>query len=1167
MKLNQIFLKPVDRPIEGVIKADDEAGLNIEIEEYVLTNEIEKRLAAFLSAYNNYQVANGVWISGFFGSGKSHLLKMLAYLLDNQTIDTAPIVDSFVTKTDDRVLRAELMKAASIPAKSILFNIDQKADVISKKDLDALLGVFLKVFNEMQGYYGKQAYIAQFERELDDRGIYNTFKDEFARISGISWEEGREQSILEGDNIANAYASVTGTSPTSALGILDKYRSSYQVSIEDFAELVNNYIQRQGSMFRLNFFVDEVGQYIADSVKLMTNLQTIAESLATKCRGRAWIVVTAQEDMNTVVGEMGLQQGNDFSKIQARFSTRMKLTSQDVAEVIQKRLLAKNDQGNAEIATIYDHQANNFKTLFDFADGAQSYKNFKDKEHFVDAYPFIPYQFVLFQSAIQSLSQHNAFEGKHSSVGERSMLGVFQQVAVHIGNYDVGQLATFDLMFEGIRNSLKANIQRSILNAEQNLDNPFALRLLKALFLVKYVKEFKATERNLSVLMTDRFGQDISKLRKDVQEALDILEQQTYIQRNGELYEFLTDEEKDVEQDIKSTEIDLSSVSDELGSIVFDRIIRDTKIRTEEGTTDYSFTRIVDSRPFKGKISELGIHLITPLNEHAATLSILMAQSMGRDELVIVLPSDNRVISDLTLYLQTQKYFNQNISMAQNDRIKVILNNKQFQNNERRLDIERQARDHVVKATFIINGSELDVNSTDAQTKVIKGFYQLIRTTYTNLKMLPNIVYKDSDISKYLYASDDLFGGDGVELSESEREILNYIVLQKNNGVRITLKTLTERFERKPYGWYLAAILCTLAKLYARGRIEIRQDSNALEAPELEQALVNTRIHPNLILAPEEQFTPAQVRALKDFYNEFFDKPPAFDEAKELATETKEGLQAQFEKLNTLASQSRAYPFLQALSPVLDRLRAVMGKPYAWYISDFKDDADALLDLKDDVISPILSFMNGGQRKIYDDARDFLKNQQANFESIGSVGFDEALQIKQTLEDPNCFRGESMRKVKNLKDNLQTQIDATLKQVKSEATASLVTLHNRVQADERFGQLSTFQQENILESFRDIDNHLNDYTVIAVVKEEVRRFQDETFTKLLTQIDQWLHENAKAAGGTQPPPPVAKYIRSSDISVAFTKLSLDDENDVDAYLKMLREAYLQQIRDGKRIQL
>ena len=140
MTLKTIFQKAIDRPIEGVIKADDQASLRIEIEEYVLTNEIEKRLEDFVHAYNNYQRANGVWVSGFFGSGKSHLLKMLALLLENRSVDGSLVIDSFLPKCgENEILRGDLKKAVSIPSKSILFNIDQKADVISKTEIDALI--------------------------------------------------------------------------------------------------------------------------------------------------------------------------------------------------------------------------------------------------------------------------------------------------------------------------------------------------------------------------------------------------------------------------------------------------------------------------------------------------------------------------------------------------------------------------------------------------------------------------------------------------------------------------------------------------------------------------------------------------------------------------------------------------------------------------------------------------------------------------------------------------------------------------------------------------------------------------------------------------------------------------------------------------------------------
>ena len=133
MNLKDIFEKPVDRPIEGVIKADDDASLRLEVEEYVLTNEVAKRLESFLDAYKNYEGANGVWVSGFFGSGKSHLLKILALILENRVIDGVAALDLFLPKCkDNEILRGDLKRAATIPSKSILFNIDQKADVISK---------------------------------------------------------------------------------------------------------------------------------------------------------------------------------------------------------------------------------------------------------------------------------------------------------------------------------------------------------------------------------------------------------------------------------------------------------------------------------------------------------------------------------------------------------------------------------------------------------------------------------------------------------------------------------------------------------------------------------------------------------------------------------------------------------------------------------------------------------------------------------------------------------------------------------------------------------------------------------------------------------------------------------------------------------------------------
>ncbi|MEB8487652.1 MULTISPECIES: BREX system P-loop protein BrxC [Acidithiobacillus] len=1187
MTLKTIFNKPLDRPIEGVIKADDEASLRLEIEEYVLTNEVEKRLESFLDAYNNYEGANGVWVSGFFGSGKSHLLKMLALLLENRQIDGASALDLFLPKCgDNEILRGDLMRAVAIPSKSILFNIDQKADVISKAQIDALLAVFVKVFDEMCGYYGKQGHIAQFERDLDSRGLYEQFKSAYESTAGRTWQKGREQALLEAKNIAKGYAQATGGDESSAMGILDKYRSQYRVSIEDFAEQVHAYIERQLPDFHLNFFVDEVGQYIAENVKLMTNLQTIAESLATKCRGRAWVIVTAQEDMGTVVGEMGKQQGNDFSKIQARFANRMKLTSADVAEVIQKRLLMKTEEGVRLLSDIYHAQSNNFKTLFDFADGSQTYRNYQDRDHFIHSYPFIPYQFALFQSAIQNLSQHNAFEGKHSSVGERSMLGVFQQVAIQIGGHEIGQLATFDLMFEGIRTALKSNIQRAIIQAENHLDGPFAIRLLKTLFLVKYVKEFKPTLRNLCVLMLDGFNQDLPALRKRVEEALSLLEQQTYVQRNGEIYEYLTDEEKDVEQEIKNTEVESSDVAAELEKIVFDHVIKHRKIRYDapgdnKGGQDYPFSRKLDDR-LHGREYELAIHVISSFHENAESESILRMQSMGRDELLVLMPADERLVRDILMYKRTEKYIRQNISITQQEAVKRILTDKGFQNRDRYAELQQRVQSLVGKAKLFVAGADIEISSEDAQTRVLRGFHELISRAYPNLRMLRGITYAENDIAKFLkHSQQGLLGNDATSLAESEQEMLAFIQSNNRGGVRTTLKNLLEKFERKPYGWYYAAVLCILANLCARGKVEVRTDGNLLEEDELERALRNTHGHGNVVLEPQVEFTASQVRALKEFFEDFFDAPPRSSEAKALGKETGTALQELMHQLNPLAAQASQYPFLNALTPVLEKLKELTGKPYTWYLTELTRQEDALLDMKESVIDPVRKFMSGPQKDIFDNARKFVQTQEPNFAYIEG---DESAQVVASLTDPECFKGNRMQQVKTQVETLQEKVTAQIEAEIAKAKETVAALKGRLCGMAEFSALNGDQQEQVTRPFNEFNTAIERQKLIAVIRDTLRRFEEIDYQRLLSQMTSWAQpapapepapEPGKTATpdeGTKPTPPAKpepriEYVPSRSVKVSFDKAWLADETDVERYLESMREALLDEIRKGKRIQI
>jgi len=1152
MKLKDIFQKPIDRTIEGVIKADDLASLQLEVEEYVITNEVAKSLETFFDSYNNYRNANGVWISGFFGSGKSHLLKMLSLLLENRDINGKEALDYFLPKCrDNAILIGEMKRAAAIPSRSILFNIDQKADTISKKEVDAVLAVFVKVFNEMCGYYGKQGYVAQFERDLDNRGLYEEFKKAYEKTAGKPWEKGREEIILEKGNIAKAYSQVSGTKEDTNKNIIDAYRNDYKLSIEDFADQVHTYIKKQGPDFRLNFFVDEVGQYIADNVKLMTNLQTIAESLDTKCKGRAWLIVTAQSDMDLVLGEMGKQMTADFSKIQDRFKIRLKLTSQNVDEVIQRRLLKKNEKGGALAEKTYDKEKNNFGTLFDFTDGAQTYRNFTSKQHFTDCYPFPQYQFTLFQRSIESLSKHAAFEGRHSSVGERSMLGVFQHVVNLIGDREVGQLATFDLMFEGIKATLKPFITSSLYKADNNLSDPFAIRVMKALLLVKYIKGFNATPKNLRVLMQETFDQNAPKLLKQIQDALNLLELQTYIQRNGETYEYLTDEEKDVEEEIKTTEVDAGEVAKILEDILFAGIIKENKIRLDTGL-DYPYTKKLDDR-ISGREHELTVHFVTPFSEYVDNINALKSHSLGRPELLVVLPNDTRFYSDLNLFKKTEKYIRVTHSSKQNDTIRSILDSKSKQNDERLVLAQGRAKELVGKARFFVSGEEIEISGEEPKTRILKGFNELVVKTYPSLRMLGSKRFEESDVRKYLDISKDALMSE--QPSEPEQEVLAFIQGNRRVGTRTTLKGVEEKFSKKPYGWYLTAIQCVTAMLLGRGKIEAKVDSNILDGAELEQALKNTYGFSNVILEPQADVKASELRRVKDFFSNFFDKPASTNEAKALGVEIREALQAMLANLRELHVQVHEYPFLSVLEKPIHALQELTGKDYAFYFEELPKRENDLLDMKEDVIDPIRQFMKGSNRTIYEETRKFLLTQSPNFSAMES---EKPAQLQAILEAPDCFKGNKMKDAKTLMGELKKEMDGHVKHARKEALAHVSSLQEKVQNLPEFAKLKKDQKQEIEQSFEAITTYIQNENLISSIRDRAGRYETADYSSLLTKITSWTQK---------PDEKPIEFVSQSDLGVKFEKPYLASEDDVDAYLDAVKKAMLKAIKGNKRIQL
>ena len=332
VEIKDLFKKSIDRNIEGVVTIGNEAEEKVyqELDEYVVTTEIMKHFRTFFKKYresiNAPTSKMGIWISGYFGSGKSHFLKMLGYILENREVNGLHAPDFFKDKIHDQTVFADLDKSADSNTKVVIFNIDSKAGSTAKTKPQAIMDVMFRTFNEAIGLCATTPWVADMERELIKEGVYENFKFSFNQHTKKDWIiDGRNQAFLNRNNIINALVETRDMDDDSARKYFDDQVNNFSMTTERFAKIVNDFCKTNKS--RVVFLMDEVGQFVGRNTELMLNLQTVVEDLGKFCEGKAWVIITSQQDLKEMV-DATQDKKLDFSKIQILqilWRTRMNL--------------------------------------------------------------------------------------------------------------------------------------------------------------------------------------------------------------------------------------------------------------------------------------------------------------------------------------------------------------------------------------------------------------------------------------------------------------------------------------------------------------------------------------------------------------------------------------------------------------------------------------------------------------------------------------------------------------------------------------------------------------------------------------------------------------------------------------------------------------------------
>jgi hypothetical protein len=1204
MKIRELFLKPIDRPINGVIKADqmDAASVWQELEEYVVTKQISDYLRRFFDAYlaaidrpHDAAITDrmGVWVSGFFGSGKSHFIKILSYLLENieaqnpETGDKRNAAEFFDhQKIKDAMLLADIQRAVQGTADVILFNIDAKAD--SKSDRDAILQVFLRVFNEKLGYSGDAPYIADMERHLVAKGAFDVFKTAFSASNGGTWDQERDAVDFLRDDIVVALTTALKMSPESAGQWFDSARDNYRINIEGFAKVVNDYLATRAASHKVIFLVDEVGQFIGASSPLMLSLQTITEQLGTQCKGRAWVIVTSQEDIDAAIGEANKAKSQDFSKIQGRFHTRLSLASSNTDEVIGERLLAKTEAAHVALRDAFASKSDVINNQLGFAGNSVTLRGFKDAAEFVTCYPFAPYQFTLLQKIFESIRKVGA-TGKHLSRGERSLLDAFQSATVRNADHGIDALVPLYDFYPSIESFIDGMAKKSIDEAPLNPGlQPYDSLLLKAMFLIRYIPDIvKPNIDNLATLCIDQIDADKLALKRKIQESLTRLEQQRLVSRNGDLWFFLTNEERDVAREIGHVDVSASEKSRLLAELVFDEIHGgQTKIRHRDTKADYEFNRLIDGTPWRQANHALSFEVLTPLGddyEKLQSAKCILRSSEGHGRAIVRLAEGERLDIELALYLRIEKYIISPKADQANPVLKRILADRKDENRERRQRLVHQLSTLITAGDFFALGQSVQIKASSPDKVLDDLLNYLITNTYSKL---PYLKVRQADPIAEIRAvlsSDDLTqqglglgGEEGNALAIAEMR--DYLQLAASQN-RVLLSDVVDRFSGIPWGWKPEwETVLLIARMFMAGEIKLMLEGSDLDPASAIDPLTKSSRFKQVSILKRKTADATSLKRARELYRDLFQKMGREEEDRLVADFRARLTDWQSElKGFVLTAGTAHHPGKADIDAALARIaqQLAMRDSFA-FIEALLSAKDDWLDASED-IHDLVNFYKTqitAWRKLLDGLRAFADNREPlNKVPLAAAALAELTQIRDTAKPYG-----KINRIEPLLATVTTVNDQLAQEKRERALLSIDEKIAEVQAKLNASAATPDTSNKALRQLQDLKTRLASQTSIAQIlylQGQGGDAMDEAITLIEAATAASAIKPAQVAspgdtakplqtGAPNVPAPVTKstkVVRAADVS---SKTYLESEADVDAYLGKLKAELMVAVRAGQR---
>src|SRR5215211_360429 len=571
MRIRELLRRDLDRKIEEVIQLDqaEPHAVYDEITEYVATDRIKDQYRDLLQAINSARTEPtegiGVWISGFFGSGKSSFAKNLGYVLSNEEVLSQRASDLFKAQLNDPELSDLIgLVNQTIPTEVVMFDVQKDRAGQSGPDISPF--VYRVLLRHLD--YAEDFDLAELEIELESEDRLQEFVERYDRRYAVDNERaGWTRRGRKGAQVWNRTGVILNemdpdTYPTPESFAQKLVQNRVNVTPRMLVQRSFELMERRRPDKALTFIIDEVGQYVAYNEARLENLRAVVEEFGREGKNRmrarritapAWFVVTSQERLDELTSAIGDEKRVLIAKVRDRFRHEIDLSPADVREVASRRVLSKNEAGEKELSKLFEANEGQLNAACGLERTTRESQI--DERGFIDFYPYPPH-YIDLSIDIMSGIRDQPGGMRHMGGSNRTIISQIYQMLVNdrtaFADKPVGSLVSLDAIYELIEGQVGTAKQRDVSDIVRRFENDpedlgWAGRVAKAIALLEFVRDLPRTENNIAAVLVDQVGEQVPML--EVKDALTRLVDAQFIRDTEEGYKLQTAQEKNWQQE------------------------------------------------------------------------------------------------------------------------------------------------------------------------------------------------------------------------------------------------------------------------------------------------------------------------------------------------------------------------------------------------------------------------------------------------------------------------------------------------------------------------------------------------------------------------------------------------------------------------------------------